>query len=56
MDNMEVTKRVSVVEAQLRRKTRKAKGKMGLTLEHVLAVIHSNADAQTIGKPRGDIV
>ena len=24
--------------------------------EHVLAVIHSNADAQTIGKPRGAIV
>ena len=29
---------------------------MGPRREHVLAVIHSNADAQTIGKPRGDIV
>ena len=56
MDNTEVVKRVSAVEAQLRRKTGKTKGKMGLKREHVLAVIHSNADAQTIGKPRGDIV
>ena len=56
MDNSEVMKRVSAVEAQLRRKTGKTKGKMGLKREHVLAVIHSNADAQTIGKPRGDIV
>ena len=53
---MEVTKRVEAVEAQLRRKTGKAKGKMDLKREHVLAVIHSNADAQTIGKPRRDIV
>ena len=56
MDSMEVTKRVEAVEAQLRRKTGKAKGKMDLKREHVLAVIHSNADAQTIGKPRRDIV
>ncbi len=56
MDSMEMTKRVEAVEAQLRRKTGKAKGKMDLKREHVLAVIHSNADAQTIGKPRGDIV
>ena len=56
MDNMDVMKRVSAVEAQLRRKTGKTKDKMGLKREHVLAVIHSNADAQTIGKPRRDIV
>ena len=56
MDNLEAMKRVEAVEAQLRRKTRKERGKMGLRREHVLAVVHSNADAQTIGKPRGDIV
>ena len=54
--NLEVMKRVEAAEAQLRRKTGKEKGKMGLGREHVLAMIHSNADAQTIGKPRGDIV
>ena len=30
MDNMEMMKRIGAVEAQLRRKTGKAKGKMGL--------------------------
>ena len=49
-------KRVSAVEVQLRRKPGKTKGKMGLKRGHVLAVIYSNADAQTIGKPRGGIV
>ena len=55
MDNLEVMERTEAVEAQLRRKTGKEKCKMGLRREHVLAVIHSNADAQTIGKPRGGI-
>ena len=56
MDNMEVVRRVSAVEAQLRKKSGKAKGKMDLKREHVLGVIHSNADACTIGKPRAAIV
>ena len=56
MGNLEAMKRVMAVGVQLRRQTGKARGKMGLRREHVLAVIHSNADAQTIGKPRGDIV
>lgn len=56
MSSMEVETRVAAVEAQLRKKTGREKGKMDLRREHVLAVVHSNADAKTIGKPRGDIV
>ena len=42
MDNLEAMKRMETMEAQLRRKTRKERGKMGLRREHVLAVVHSN--------------
>ena len=56
MSNMEVETRVAAAGAQLWKKTGKEKGKMDLRREHVLAVVHSNADAKTIGKPRGDIV